>query len=106
MLVYRNGWTDAETITVSVDEAAALFLARLDALTDATKISTGGQPLPISWRTGWSAELRVHKRDRDGSVLASIVVTSPNKVKPYRRRIRLVRRHSRASERTVYLRRR
>jgi hypothetical protein len=73
------------------DEFRALLLRRLDALDQCTAQVTGGRPLPVAWRTGWSARIAYAGRDRDGSLLATITITGPNVSDKWLQKVRLVR---------------
>lgn len=86
-------WTDVLCYPEGTtrDEFLKLLELRRTALDHATEEHGLGQPLPVQWRHGWKAQLRVGPRDRDGSLTAHIVVTGPRGVAPYVRKVRLVR---------------
>lgn len=75
------------------EEMQALFQIRLETLQDATSRAAGGQPVPISWRAGWKAVLKLLRRDPDGSLCARITVTGPHASSGYVRNVRLVKEH-------------
>lgn len=85
-------WTDVlcHPKGTTQDEFLKLLELRREALDHATELHGLGQPLPVPWRHGWKAHLRVGPRDRDGSLTAHIVVTGPRGVMPYTRKVRLV----------------
>jgi hypothetical protein len=99
-------YCDGNTIVVSHDEAEVLFSARRQALQDVADRCPFLAPEHIRWRHEWKAVLSVHKRDRDGSLLASVSVTCPILTKPYVRRMRLISTQPRSSDRTLLLRQR
>lgn len=76
---------------ITAEEFQALLRLRREALDDATKDASLGQPLPVGWRHGWKGHIRLQGRDRDGSLKAHIMVTGPRGELPYVRRVRLVR---------------
>lgn len=86
-------WTDVLCYPkgTTQEEFSALLELRRKALDEATEEHGLGQPLPVPWRHGWKAHLRVGPRDRDGCLTAHIVVTGPHYVVPYVRKVRLVR---------------
>jgi hypothetical protein len=97
---------DCNTIVVSRDEAEVLFSARLQAMQDIVDRCPGLAPEHIKWRHGWKAVLAVHKRDRDGSLLATVTVTCPILTQPYIRRMRLISTQPRSSDERLRLRQR
>lgn len=72
------------------EELTKLLELRRQALADATVEHGLGKPLPVSWRHGWKAFLRVLGRSQDGSLCANIVVEGPRGEIAYRRSVRLV----------------
>jgi hypothetical protein len=74
----------------TLEEFRKLLELRLLALADATRQAGLGEPLPVSWRHGWKAHIRIQERDADGSLKAHIVVTGPRGEVPYVRKVRLV----------------
>jgi len=80
--------------TATTEERQELFRIRLEALEAATTNASLHGPLPVPWRRGWKAVIRMHGRDADGSLRASVTVSGPSLTKPYVRRVRLVRRTS------------
>lgn len=75
----------------TLEEFRLLLSLRRETLADATKEHGMGNPLPVQWRHGWKAHIRLGGRDQDGSLMAQIVVTGPKGVIPYIRKVRLVR---------------
>ena len=75
----------------TLDEFRKLLELRRQALQDATQDAPGAAPMPVGWRWGWKAHIRLQGRDRDGSLKAHIVVTGPRTEIPYVRKVRLVR---------------
>lgn len=73
------------------DEFHKLLELRREALAEATREHGMGQPLPVAWRHGWQAHIRIRERDQDGSLRATILVTGPRGELPYVRAVRLVR---------------
>jgi CMP-N-acetylneuraminic acid synthetase len=94
------------TIVVTRDEKEVLFGARKQAIQDVVDRCPGLAPDHVAWRWGWKAVLAVHKRDRDGSLLASVTVTAPILTKPYTRRMRLISTQPRSSDERLLLRQR
>jgi hypothetical protein len=74
----------------TIEEFRKLLELRRQALADATRPHGLGQPLPVAWRHGWQAHIRILERCRDGSLRALIVVTGPRGETPYTRAVRLV----------------
>jgi hypothetical protein len=97
---------EREFVWCTREECAALLQARKEALSAATAQNLSGEPLPIPWRRGWTAYLRIVERDRDGSLKARIRVLDPTGTLAYQRNVRLVRTEPRRTQRTVALRRR
>lgn len=83
-------WVLSHPKGTTQEEFSKLIELRREALDTATEAHGLGQPLPVPWRHGWKAHLRVGPRDRDGSLTAHIVVTGPHGVVPYTRKVRLV----------------
>lgn len=75
---------------VTREEFRKLLELRLEALQDGTRAAGSLFPMPVAWRHGWKAHIRVQGRDRDGALLAHIVVTGPRGIVPYIRKVRLV----------------
>jgi hypothetical protein len=73
-------------------EFDALLLRRLDALDSCTREYYEVDHYPVQWRVGWRAEIRYAGRDRDGSLLATITITGPEKCSKWLQKVRLVRR--------------
>jgi hypothetical protein len=72
------------------EEFHKLLDLRREALAEATREHALGSPLPVQWRIGWRGYIRVQGRDRDGSLMAHIVVTGARGELPYVRKVRLV----------------
>lgn len=89
MIPRRSGV--ALTNRVTYEEFQRLFAIRLETLEDATRVVTGGPPLPISWRGGWKAYITILRRDRDGSLCARIDVHGPQVTHRWTRKVRLVK---------------
>jgi len=75
----------------TMEEFRKLLQLRLDALHEATRTDGSLFPMPVRWRHGWKAHIRIEGRDRDGSLCAHIVVRGPSGGIRYIRRVRLVR---------------
>jgi hypothetical protein len=75
----------------TAEEFAKILELRLQALEDATKEPARLFPMPVQWRWGWKAYVRIQGRDRDGSLKVSILVEGPRGELPYVRSVRLVR---------------
>lgn len=75
----------------TLEEFRELLSLRRRSLEDATREHGLGEPLPIPWRTGWKASIKILGRDRDGSLCAKIVVTGPGGGDPYVRKYRLTK---------------
>ena len=76
----------------SSEEFSALILRRRDALDACTSEHFGVAHYPVAWRAGWTARIAYAGRDRDGSLLATITVTGPEKKDKWLQKVRLVRR--------------
>jgi hypothetical protein len=72
-------------------EFLALLNHRRKCIEQCTAQEFGGRPLPVAWRVGWRAELRYAGRDRDGSLLATITITGPQRYQKWLQKVRLVR---------------
>jgi hypothetical protein len=75
------------------EEFRALMQTRRETLDAATARAFGGQVLPVSWRWGWKAAVKILKRDKDGSLCARITVTGPHASNGYVRNVRLLNRY-------------
>lgn len=75
----------------SPEEFQRLLVIRRETLEFATGRGTGGDPLPIPWRSGWKASLSILGRSRDGSLRARVVVEGPKASYGLTRKVRLVR---------------
>lgn len=76
---------------VTLEEFQRLLVIRRETLEDATCLVSGDKPLPVSWRSGWRAQLTIQGRTKDGSLCARIDVTGPQLRTTYTRSVRLVR---------------
>lgn len=74
----------------TLEEFRKLLILRREALEQAAKDPQSLFPMPVPWRRGWKAHIKLRGRDRDGSLCASIVVTRPGGSLPYVRNVRLV----------------
>ena len=72
------------------EEFHKLLELRRQALEDATRADGSLFPMPVAWRRGWKAHIRLRGRDKDGSLKALIVVEGPRGEVPYSRAVRLV----------------
>lgn len=72
------------------EEFAQVLSLRREALAEATKLAGLGEPLPVPWRHQWKAHVRPRGRDRDGSLLITVVVEGPRGETPHSRNYRLV----------------
>jgi hypothetical protein len=79
------------TNRVTPEEIQRLLLIRRETLDDATCLVTLGEPMPVSWRSGWAAKLTIVGRCSDGSLAARIDVTGPQLRTTYTRKVRLVK---------------
>ena len=75
---------------VTPEEFQRLLLVRRETLEDATRKASGGSAMPITWRHGWKATLKILGRDKDGSLKASVTVVGPHASSGYVRKVRLV----------------
>jgi hypothetical protein len=46
--------------------------------------------MPVTWRRGWQARIAYAGRDRDGSLLAHILVSGPSGKQQWLQKVRLV----------------
>lgn len=76
----------------TLEEFRKLLEIRRQALAEATIPHGMGRPLPVAWRHGWKAHLRLRGRDKDHSLKATIVVEGPRGEIAYARNVRLVSR--------------
>jgi hypothetical protein len=76
----------------TLEEFRSLLNLRLETLDAATALGRLDGPLPVQWRVGWRATLKVLGRDRDGSLCALITCTGPTLCEPYVRKVRLCKR--------------
>lgn len=92
-------------LEVTRSECAWLQDERRRALREAFEAATLARLLRGVAPRGWTAHLRVHGRDRDGSVRASVRVAHPSLPRAYVRRLRCVLARSEMVRRDVSLRR-
>lgn len=92
-------------IPVTPEENAYLQEQRLLALRAAVERDAPTLFGPAVIQEGWKAFLRVHRRNRDGSVSATVEVTNPWGRCVYTRSLRAFCGPSSSSSRNVYLRR-
>jgi hypothetical protein len=76
---------------VTPDEHHKLLEIRRQTLEDATRTDGSLFPMPVVWRRGWRAYIRILGRDRDAALRAKIVVYGPAEHQRYVRKVRLVR---------------
>ena len=81
---------EAHPYGTTQEEFAKLLELRREALDAASTMAGELLPLPVPWRHGWKAHIRLQGRDQDGSLKAHIVVTGPRAELPYIRKVRLV----------------
>lgn len=74
----------------TADEFRAILKERSEFLASCTATVTGGDPLPIPWRTGWTATVAILGRSQDGSLLAVLTCRGPHAAQRWIRKIRLV----------------
>jgi len=74
------------------EEFYKILELRRECINEATKLANLGEPLPITWRRGWSCHQRLLGRDQDGSLRVAFVVVGPRGEAPYKRNVRLVAR--------------
>lgn len=94
------------TIRLTSDEVGRLLEARLGALGAARRSSGPHSLFGERDGGGWRAYLHVHRRDRDGSVLATVHVAGPDSGRGYVRRVRIIPRPGSEPDRVVRLRQR
>jgi hypothetical protein len=80
-------------IEVTRGEFRELTRIRLQVLDELAKGAGTIEPVPVRHRWGYSAAIKVIRRDRDGSLLAVVTGEAPHLKRPYRRKIRLVKRN-------------
>lgn len=76
------------------EERRSLMNVRLDALDEATARASLDGHMPVQWRRGWTAYIKSHGRDRDGSLRASVTVLDPSDTVVMIRKVRLVKEES------------
>lgn len=76
---------------VTPAEFRKLLVIRREFLDTCTSHITGADPLPVEWRSNWTATVKTLGRDRDGSQLAEINVRGPEAGMRWTRKIRLVK---------------
>jgi hypothetical protein len=84
---YSHGVDAAPT----AEEFRRLLEIRLQTLDQCSITDGADTPLPAVWRIGYKATIKLLGRDRDGSLRASVTVLAPHLVRPYVRRVRLVK---------------
>jgi hypothetical protein len=76
--------------SVTAQEFSRILEVRRQTLEDATRAEGSLFPMPVTWRHGWKATVRILGRDRDGSVLFTVSVKQPRSTEVYVRKCRLV----------------
>jgi hypothetical protein len=74
------------------EELLVLHKYRLDALRTVASYGSLSEAVSASNRVGYTAHIDALGRDQDGSLKARIVVRAPHLIRPYTRRVRLVKR--------------
>lgn len=87
-------WAPALPAGVTSEEFKRLLVIRRETLDAATARVSGGRPLPLSWRAGWTATLKILGRDRDGALKAAVTVRGTRASHAYVRKVRLCREHT------------
>lgn len=78
--------------TLSSGEHAQLLDLRLATLDEATAAASLDSHMPVQWRWGWTATIKVLGRDAQGNLKAAVTCRGPQLAQPYVRYVRLVRR--------------
>lgn len=93
-MIILTWWAKGNPFDVSGAEYRALFEARLRALERATKVVTGGDPLPVPWRVGWRAKIEIQGRTTDHSLSAVVRCYCPEGKMRLGTRVRVQRRQA------------